>query len=177
MAILDKPRWEEFAQGIVAGKSATKAYIGAGFSKQGAAQAAYKLSKHPSVAARINELRRVKRQAEMNAAEARENAVLTEVVKSAVQGVLTRQWVLDQLIDNVHVAKDRNDIKAANRALELLGKEIRMFVERSERGKPGEFDGLTAEEISARLEAIRAIRRARSARDPKLNTRGVILGE
>src|SRR5215475_5718486 len=103
-AVVKLSAWEEFAQGIVAGKSATKAYIDAGFSKHGAAQAAYKLSKHPSVAARINELRRVKRQAEMNAAEARESAVLTEVVKSAVQGVLTRQWVLDQLIDNVHVA-------------------------------------------------------------------------
>jgi hypothetical protein len=47
MPILAKQRWEEFAQGMVAGKSATKAYIDAGFSKHGAAQAAYKLSKPP----------------------------------------------------------------------------------------------------------------------------------
>jgi phage terminase small subunit len=175
MPILAKQRWEEFAQGMVAGKSATKAYIDAGFSKHGAAQAAYKLSKHPSVANRIAELRRVKRQAEIHAAEARESAVLSEVVISAAQFVLTRQWVIDELIDTVRMAKHgtpgedgefRPDLKAANRALELLGKEIKMFVDRSERGKPGEFDNLTTEEVRARLEAIRAIRRASG--DPTL---------
>src|SRR5215831_9059995 len=125
MPILVKQRWEEFAQGIVAGKSATKAYIDTGYSKHGAAQAAYKLSKHPSVADRIAELRRVKRQAEIHAAQARESAVLSEVVKSAVQIVLTRQWVIDELMDNVRMAKHgtagedefRPDLKAANRAL------------------------------------------------------------
>ena len=107
--------------------------------------------------------------------KARESAVLTELMKSAAQVVLTRQWVIDQLIDTVRMAKHgtagedgefRPDLKAANRALELLGKEIKMFVDRSERGKPGEFDNLTTEEVRARLEAIRAIRRASG--DPKL---------
>jgi len=162
MPILAKQRWEEFAQGMVAGKSATKAYIDAGFSKHGAAQAAYKLSKHPSVADRIAELRRVKRQAEIHAAEARESAVLSEVVISAAQFVLTRQWVIDELIDTVRLAKHgtpgedgelRPDLKAANRALELLGKEIKMFVDRSERGQAGEFDNLTEEELDAKLQA------------------------
>jgi hypothetical protein len=103
-------------------------------------------------------LRRVKRQAEIHAAEARESAVLTELMKSAAQVVLSRQWVIDELIDTVHLAKHgtpgedgefRPDLKAANRALELLGKEIKMFVDRSEHGHPGEFDNLTEDELDA----------------------------
>ena len=80
--------------------------------------------------------------------------------------MLNRQWVLDELIRNVHLAEERDDLKARNRALELLGKELKMFVDLSERGKRGEFDSLSIEEVRARLEAIRAIRRASG--DPKL---------
>ena len=69
MAILSNQRWEAFAQGIVAGKSAKTAYTDAGFSKQAAAQAAHNLRKHPCVAGRIAELQRVKQQAEIIASE------------------------------------------------------------------------------------------------------------
>src|SRR5262249_60696392 len=93
-----------------------------------------------------------------------------EVVKTVDQVVLTRQWVLDELIRNVHLAEERDDLKARNRALELLGKELKMFVDRSERGKPGEFDHMTTEEVRARLGAIRAARRASG--EPKLKLVG-----
>ena len=46
--------------------------------------------------------------------------------------VLSRQWVLDRLIENAKGALADKDRGAANRALELLGKDIGMFVERSE---------------------------------------------
>ena len=48
--------------------------------------------------------------------------------------VLTREWVIDQLIDNVKLAKrkDTFNLNAANKALELLGREVGMFVERRE---------------------------------------------
>jgi hypothetical protein len=36
----------------------------------------------------------------------------------------------------------------ANRALELLGKEQGMFVERKEVGKPGDFEALTDDELA-----------------------------
>jgi phage terminase small subunit len=39
----------------------------------------------------------------------------------------------------------------ANRALELLGKEIGMFIDRSEQGKPGEFSDLSDEELERRI--------------------------
>ncbi len=52
----------------------------------------------------------------------------------AAKAVLTRQWVLEQLMDNVTKAKGKDDYTASNKALELLGKtdEIGgMFIERS----------------------------------------------
>jgi phage terminase small subunit len=51
-----KPRHEKFAQGIAKGKTATKAYIDAGFSKNGADGAACKLQGNARIAARIKEL-------------------------------------------------------------------------------------------------------------------------
>lgn len=51
-----KPRHEKFAQGIASGKSATRAYIDAGFSPNGAGQSGDKLLKKTEIKARINEL-------------------------------------------------------------------------------------------------------------------------
>ena len=39
----------------------------------------------------------------------------------------------------------------ANRALELLGKSLGIFVERSEQGKPGDFAHFSDEELDAQL--------------------------
>jgi len=44
----------------------------------------------------------------------------------------------------------------ANRALELLGKEQGMFIERKEIGRPGSFDMLDDEELDSRIEALAA---------------------
>ena len=48
--------------------------------------------------------------------------------------VLTREWVIEQLIDNVKLAKRAAtfNLNAADKALELLGREIGMFVEHRE---------------------------------------------
>jgi hypothetical protein len=43
----------------------------------------------------------------------------------------------------------------ANRALELLGKELSMFVDRKEIGKPGAFDQLDDDELERTIEALR----------------------
>ena len=44
----------------------------------------------------------------------------------------------------------------ANRALELLGKEQGMFVDRKEIGKPGAFDALDDEELERAIELLHA---------------------
>jgi len=41
--------------------------------------------------------------------------------------------------------------REATRALELLGKELGIFVERRERGRPGDFAGLSDAELEAKL--------------------------
>jgi phage terminase small subunit len=43
---------------------------------------------------------------------------------------------------------------AANRAFELMGKEIGMFVDRKETGKPGEFAHMTDAEVEAEAKAM-----------------------
>ena len=69
-------------------------------------------------------------------------AELRKPVVEAIQ--LTREWVLKELIENVKMAKSaipvrttdgetgeyKQELPAANKALELLGKELGMFVER-----------------------------------------------
>lgn len=52
----------------------------------------------------------------------------------------------------------RYDGAVANRALELLGKELGMFIERQERGAPGDFSRLTDEQLDVQLRnAFRAL--------------------
>jgi hypothetical protein len=53
--------------------------------------------------------------------------------------MLTKEWVIEQLIGNVLTAKaqERPDLACANKALHLLGLQLGMFVERKETGKPG----------------------------------------
>jgi phage terminase small subunit len=51
----------------------------------------------------------------------------------AAKAVLSRAWIIEQLMDNTAKAKIAADFTASNKALELLGKtdEMQMFVERS----------------------------------------------
>ncbi len=108
MPILNNPRHERFAQGLAAGKSASEAYADAGFKPNDGN--ASTLKGNQKVLKRVQELQ--------------------ERVASGV--VLERQWIIEQLIDNVSLAKkgDKIDGATANRALELLGKELGMFVDR-----------------------------------------------
>lgn len=127
MPILKNARRERFAQGLAAGKSATEAMAEAGYSD-------------PRNSTRL-----------MNYDEIRDR--VDELQSRVIQGVvLERQWVIEQLIDNVTRAKkgDKIDGATANRALELLGKELGMFVERSE-VKISEFEELTTEQKRERV--------------------------
>jgi hypothetical protein len=126
MPTLSNMRHEQFAALIAGGMSPAKAYSAAGFTGKGAVQSASRLAKSPPVAARIAELRR-------------------DVATSSVQrAVVDREYVLQRLRENVERAmqivpvRDRSgretgnfkyDGMVANRALELLGKELGMFRE------------------------------------------------
>lgn len=124
MAILPNARHERFAQALAAGKSADEAYREAGYKPS--RSAASRLSANVNIQARVAEL-------------------LSRVAEGVV---LSRQWVIERLVENANramqaeAAKDsdgaptgeyRYEGSVANRALELLGKELGMFVERQVR--------------------------------------------
>jgi hypothetical protein len=46
--------------------------------------------------------------------------------------MLSREWVLERLVDNAKAAREAGDFGPSNQALNLLGKELGMFVERTE---------------------------------------------
>lgn len=123
MPILDNPRYERFAQGLAAGKTADEAYTEAGYRpNRGNAST---LKANQSIEARVAEL------------QAR--------VSNGI--VLTKQWVIERLVENANRAMQAEEVagndgtgtgeyryegSVANRALELLGKELGMFVDKHE---------------------------------------------
>lgn len=126
MPVLKNAREEKFCQGIIAGLSLSDAYAAAGY-KPNRHNAASK-AKEEHVAARILEL---------------QSAVTEKVVGTAV---VDKAWVIARLVENVDRAMtaiavtDREgnptgewkyEGGVANKALELLGKDIGMFVDRT----------------------------------------------
>jgi len=112
MPILANSRHEKFAQGLAQGMSAAEAYKQAGYDAKGNAAevSASRLLRNDKVAARVEELKQ----------------------RAAASVSLTKEWVLERLIKNVEMGQASEDLAPANKALELLGKELGMFVDRSE---------------------------------------------
>ena len=92
----------------------------------------------------------------------REHIHAEGTAKAIEKVALTQEWVLTRLMENAeralqHVAvldKERKptgeyryDGSVANRALELLGKQQGMFIDRHEVGQPNEFANWTDEEL------------------------------
>jgi phage terminase small subunit len=124
MAALTNPKHEHFAQLVAAGETPAKSYALVGYSEKGAAQSANRLLKDAKVSTRVSGLR---------------EAVAERAVEKAA---LDRAWVLAQLRENVERAMQakaptdengrpcgeyRYEGQVANRALELIGKELGMF--------------------------------------------------
>lgn len=129
MAALKNPRHEQFAQLVASGKSATESYVCAGFSKQGAAASATRLHKTAKVSARIAELQLTV----ANAACIRAS-VDRQYVLNGLKTVVERCLQNEQVLDNRGKPTGQYTFQAAgaNRGLELLGKELGMFVDRSD---------------------------------------------
>ena len=143
MPALKNAQHEKFVQEIVKGSSHGNAYLAAGYKAKNpsvASAAATRLLKDVKIQERVNELQK----------------------RAEEKTVLTKAWVLNRLIENVNRAMtaipvlDREgsatgeykyEGSVANRALELLGKEQGMFVDRKELGAPGEFERMSDEEL------------------------------
>lgn len=106
MPVLDNQRHEAFAHALARGLSATDAMKEAGYSDP---RNSTRLTKNDEIAARVAELKAM----------------------AAERVVVDREWVLAKLVENAANHQAENPA-ASNRALELIGKELGMFVERSE---------------------------------------------
>lgn len=106
MPVLSNQKHEAYAQALAKGKSATEAMREAGYSDP---RNSSRLTKNDEIAARVAELQGM----------------------AADRVVVDREWVLAKLIENAKNTQESNPA-ASNKALELIGKEIGMFVERSE---------------------------------------------
>ncbi len=133
MPALDNPKHERFAQELAKGLPADKAYELAGF-KPNRGNAAT-LKQKQSISDRVLEL--------LSEREAIHAQATADAIKSTA---LTKEWVIETLKENVARAMQAIEVKradgtgtgeyqyqgsVANRALELLGKELGMFVDRA----------------------------------------------
>jgi phage terminase small subunit len=128
MPSLNNPKRELFAQELAKGTTAMAAYEIAGY-KDGQKHA-HRLGKDSGVVGRV---------AELLAERAKMHAEATQIATEALG--IDREWVLARLKENAQRAMQavpaadgqfKYDGSVANRALELLGKEIGMFIDRAE---------------------------------------------
>jgi hypothetical protein len=133
MAVLRNARQEKFSQELANGKSQVAAYRAAGFGNSTGRPS--KLAKDARIVARVAELMC-----------AREEVTAQGMKIAIVESGVNRLWVLERLRENVErsmqakpvldkegqpTGEYRYEGAVANRALELLGKELGMFIDRS----------------------------------------------
>lgn len=107
MPALSNKRHELFAHGLAKGLLPEEAYVRAGFKAH--RQNAHRMMTNDDIRARVDEL----------------------MGKATEKLVVDRAWVLSQLVDRAK--RYESEAPASSlRAIELLGKEMGMFVERSE---------------------------------------------
>jgi phage terminase small subunit len=130
MPVLKNTRHEIFAQELARGRSATDAYEAAGYKRD---------SGHSSRLAAIGRIRER----------------VTELKEGAALRVgLERADVLAMLMQERELARERGQLSAAIRATELIGRELGMFVERSEVGAPGDFRRMSDQELHAQVNRL-----------------------
>jgi len=137
------PQQEKFCLMVVEGMNGTNAAIAAGYSKVSANSKASQLMAQDNIKARISELQQA----------------MQEAVK--VRFVTTKEWVIDELVDNVKVAKTPDgdgklQLNAANTALTLIGKELGMFIDRKEI-RTGPLEDVPDEQLDAIIAESQAI--------------------
>jgi phage terminase small subunit len=154
MPVLKNPRHELFAQYIALGKNATEAYATAGFSpgkdgnrSRGAAQSASRLLRGAAVRVRIDELTTQAGQSRSTKAWFDREFVI-ENLKRNLERAMQQEPVRDS--QGNPTGEYRYNGNVANKALELLGRELGMFVERTMEVKdpldykPEDWDALMA---------------------------------
>jgi phage terminase small subunit len=156
MPALPNARHERFAQEIANGNSAAESYVLAGFKKNRHNAAA--LAREEHILTRVQHIL------------AEREHIHGQATQKAIEATgLTKQWVIDQLIKVHDAALAEQDLGNANRSLELLGKQLGMFIDRKEVGGPGAFDGMNKDELR---DFIRREAENLGLSDPTLQTDG-----
>lgn len=138
MPILANSKWEKFCVDVVAGKTLVDAFVGAGYAEKNAYSAAPRLFKHPKITERIAELKD-----KVEAVFVERCSVSKEWVVKNLQEVAERCMqhepvlrngapVMIESEDGTLSAVYKFDSAGANKSLELIGKELGMFVDKKE---------------------------------------------
>ena len=127
MAALKNPRHEQFAELVASGRAPSEAYSSVGFSKKTAYTCGPRLVRQASVQARIAELQQVIAKTTVMRAEIDRGYVLAGLRKN-YERALQAEPVLDK--NGNPTGQYTWNGAVANRALELMGKELGMFVDR-----------------------------------------------
>ncbi len=155
MPTLKKAKYEVFAQELAKGRSALDAYTIAGYLPN--PSSAGKLQKKTEIGQRVREL-----------LEQREHIHAQSTAEAIQSAQLNKTWVIKHLMENALTCLGKAPVRisldgggfvetyernppAANRALELLGRELNMFIERHEVGEPGEFARMSEAELEQDL--------------------------
>lgn len=192
MAVLKNTKHEAFAQAVFKGARGPQAYrdhISDKGSEAVINSAASRLLNNVNIQARLTELKgraaeRVIISRTWVLETLRKNALIAvgeeklKVTKAVKSKIADESGGFIEEVGTVEVEVTARDGATANRALELLGREVEgapLFVERKEVGLPGEFDDRSDDELRERVRAltggetgsVRNSRRVRAPRNPK----------
>jgi len=158
MPPLENAKHERFAQALAAGNSAVEAYESAGYSRnRGHAST---LRRNPKLLKRVDEIFETRGQIQGRGALA-----------AIERAKLTKAAVIEMLLADRELARKNGQSSAAIRAAELLGKELGMFVDRSDNRHRHEleFSRLPPEQREARAaELINRAKEMLALRDERL---------
>ena len=119
MGVLINQKHETFAQLIAGGSTTVDAYEKAGYPRN--RSNAYRLRMRERIAERVDEL-----MAQKTA------AIAVATISAAERAGVDQFWVMRTLRTNAVRAMRRGDLAAANRAAELIGKHLGMFIDRKQ---------------------------------------------
>ncbi len=154
--VLQNHRHEIYSQELAKGISYDRAYITAGYRPSHAN--AHTLKNKKDIQGRVQYL-----------LTQREHLHAQSTAKAIEASALTKTWVIENLRENALKCLGKMPINVsliegqapiqeyqyhptgANRALELLGRELNMFIERHEVGDPGEFARMSEAELEQDL--------------------------
>jgi phage terminase small subunit len=156
MPPLPNPKHEQICQKRANGANQTEAYSSVGLSSN--PKTAHVFFKRPEVIARVREIQQLRIERELESSEIAAKRLglskrwVLERLKFNAERCLRGQPVFDENGQITGTFTGRPDAAGANRALQLIGRELGMFIDRHEIGDPGEFSRLSDEELLARLE-------------------------